>query len=143
MMTVWQRRDYCVDPPAPEFYNTTVAAHSKSRQLFEALHPRHQEVVVHLREYANLVAWSQATPHTQRGRKGRRVVPPQDVLQNMFSSEALAAVSACPFPCRWQLVCARIVLVCAAQRSLWCVHVVGAALWSGMHEAEQRALHSL
>jgi hypothetical protein len=36
-----------------------VTSHTKSRQLFESLHPRYQEIVVHLREYANVVSWSQ------------------------------------------------------------------------------------
>ena len=58
------------------------------------LHPRHQAMAVHLREYANLVAWSRAGAHTKFCKKSSASDP--DILQNMFSFESLVAVSTFP-----------------------------------------------
>jgi hypothetical protein len=85
-------RDFSVDRRRSEFYDVTVGSHTRSRQLFESLHPRHQDMIVHLREYANIVSWSQAT--TAKSVKENRSAQAPDRLQNMFSFDALIAVSA-------------------------------------------------
>lgn len=86
-------RDHCGDAVRKPFYDTAVASLTRSRQLLEALHPRHQKMAVHLREYANVVSWSQvASPPSLQPDP----VPPPDGLQNMFSFEALVAVSEFP-----------------------------------------------
>jgi hypothetical protein len=86
-------QDLCVDRAADEFYDTTVTSHTKSPQLFESLHPRYQQIVVHLREYANVVSWSQVPASktlSQKQAPGK--------LQNRFLFYALVAVSVHPLP---------------------------------------------
>jgi hypothetical protein len=52
---------------------------------------------VHLREYANVVSWSQATT-SEPPPLGAKSVQAPDELQGKFSFEALVAVSACLLP---------------------------------------------
>lgn len=80
--------DHCFERIPPRYRDKAVGYLSKRRALFEALHPRHQQIAVHLREYANMVSWSQVTCSKRTSRQS-----PPNMLQNMFSFEALLAVS--------------------------------------------------
>lgn len=74
--------------------------HGKSAQaLFASLHPTQQDVLLCLKDYANLVSWSQVTPaacdpHLPDGQSGDAA--PWKSLERILSPEALLAASAPP-----------------------------------------------
>lgn len=66
-----------------------------SRDVVESLNPTQQDVLLRLRDYANLVSWSQVTgaAHDETSSKSNDESTPWNSLQDTLSPEALLATS--------------------------------------------------
>lgn len=67
------------------------SAHS----AFEKLHPTQQDVLLRLKQYANVVSWSQVTcaaHHVDSSKDEAEQVPPWNSLERIFSPDAMLAV---------------------------------------------------
>lgn len=63
---------------------------NSTRKLYESFPSEQQQVLLQLREYSDILSWSQATPLFET--ESSKIPRPPNVLQNMFSMEALLAL---------------------------------------------------